>query len=88
MPQTLHFVQILWARYPFDLINKIRGRVGARRRSIRNFYRRPSPSMLPPRYWRRSGSIESGWTELERAMQAQQAADAAAGLTPETHSPS
>lgn len=21
MPQTLHFVQILWARYPFDLIN-------------------------------------------------------------------
>lgn len=28
MPQTLHFVQILWARYPFDLINKLDGRVG------------------------------------------------------------
>jgi DNA-binding GntR family transcriptional regulator len=27
MPQTLHFVQILWARYPFDLINKLKGRV-------------------------------------------------------------
>ncbi len=27
MPQTLHFVQILWARYPFDLINKLEGRV-------------------------------------------------------------
>jgi DNA-binding GntR family transcriptional regulator len=26
-PQTLHFVQILWARYPFDLINKLKGRV-------------------------------------------------------------
>jgi DNA-binding GntR family transcriptional regulator len=26
MPQTLHFVQILWARYPFDLINAIEGR--------------------------------------------------------------
>jgi DNA-binding GntR family transcriptional regulator len=26
MPQTLHFVQILWARYPFDLINAIAGR--------------------------------------------------------------
>lgn len=27
MPQTLHFVQILWARYPFDLINRLEGRV-------------------------------------------------------------
>lgn len=26
MPQTLHFVQILWARYPFDLINAVQGR--------------------------------------------------------------
>jgi DNA-binding GntR family transcriptional regulator len=26
MPQTLHFVQILWARYPFDLINAALGR--------------------------------------------------------------
>jgi DNA-binding GntR family transcriptional regulator len=23
MPQTLHFVQILWARYPFDVINAV-----------------------------------------------------------------
>ena len=27
MPQTLHFVQILWARYPFDVINRLKGRV-------------------------------------------------------------
>lgn len=26
MPQTLHFVQILWARYPFDLINAVEER--------------------------------------------------------------
>ncbi len=26
MPQTLYFVQILWARYPFDLINAVEGR--------------------------------------------------------------
>lgn len=26
MPQALHFVQILWARYPFDLINSVGGR--------------------------------------------------------------
>ena len=24
--QTLHFVQVLWAKYPFDLINLVRGR--------------------------------------------------------------
>ena len=27
-PQTLHFVQVLWAKYPFDLINLIGGRAG------------------------------------------------------------
>lgn len=26
LPHTLHFVQILWARYPFDLINAVGGR--------------------------------------------------------------
>lgn len=26
MPQTLHFVQVLWARYPFDDINAVTGR--------------------------------------------------------------
>ena len=26
IPQTLHFVQTLWARYPFDLINAVEGR--------------------------------------------------------------
>ncbi len=26
LPQTLHFVQILWARYPFDVINRVEGR--------------------------------------------------------------
>lgn len=28
LPQTLQFVQMLWARYPFDLINEVPGRVG------------------------------------------------------------
>jgi DNA-binding GntR family transcriptional regulator len=29
LPHTLHFVQILWARYPFDVINAAGGRGGA-----------------------------------------------------------
>ncbi len=28
LPQTLRFVRILWARYPFDLINKVESRIG------------------------------------------------------------
>lgn len=27
LPQTLQFVRILWARYPFDLINKLENRI-------------------------------------------------------------
>jgi len=27
-PLSLHFVQVLWAKYPFDIINQIGGRVG------------------------------------------------------------
>jgi DNA-binding GntR family transcriptional regulator len=27
LPQTLRFVRILWARYPFDLINKVENRI-------------------------------------------------------------
>jgi DNA-binding GntR family transcriptional regulator len=27
LPQTLRFVRILWARYPFDLINKLENRI-------------------------------------------------------------
>lgn len=27
-PQALHFVNILWAKYPFDLINQVPGRIG------------------------------------------------------------
>lgn len=26
LPQTLHFVQVLWAKYPFDLIHRVEGR--------------------------------------------------------------
>lgn len=87
MPQTLHFVQILWARYPFDLINKIGGRVSRaaseHEELIQAFIATDAAAaMLATRR-----HIESGWVELQRAMEAQQAADAAAGLTPEIPSP-
>lgn len=71
MPQTLHFVQILWARYPFDLINKLTGRVSraaAEHDELINaiIASDGGAAMLAMRR-----HIESGWTELQRSVNAQ-----------------
>ena len=70
MPQTLHFVQILWARYPFDLINRLKGRVSRaadeHETMIRAFIGRDvAGAMLATRQ-----HIESGWLELRGAVEA------------------
>jgi DNA-binding GntR family transcriptional regulator len=70
MPQTLHFVQILWARYPFDLINRLQGRV---RRAAEEhdmmiaalIARDTAAAMLATRQ-----HIEAGWFELRDALAA------------------
>lgn len=70
MPQTLHFVQILWARYPFDLINKLSGRVGRAAEEHHELLDAfiagdAGAAMLATRR-----HIESGWLELQHAMKA------------------
>jgi DNA-binding GntR family transcriptional regulator len=77
LPQTLHFVQVLWARYPFDLINKIRGRVSRaaseHEELLKAFIARDAAAaMLATRR-----HIESGWDELVNTVQATQNAGAA-----------
>lgn len=67
MPQTLHFVQILWARYPFDLINAVQGRgkdaAGEHDEILRALADRDvSAAMLAMRK-----HIESGWSLLKRS---------------------
>jgi len=70
MPQTLHFVQILWARYPFDLINQLKGRVS---RAVAEHDELlaamiagdVSAAMLATRQ-----HIEAGWLELRDSVQA------------------
>jgi len=67
MPQTLHFVQILWARYPFDLINAAEGRgasaVEEHEEILHAFTSGdPSAAMLAMRK-----HIESGWGVLKTA---------------------
>jgi len=64
-PQTLHFVQILWARYPFDLINAATGRgedAVAEHEAILSAFaaRDPAAAMLAMQR-----HIESGWKVLK-----------------------
>lgn len=70
MPQTLHFVQILWARYPFDLINRLKGRVSRAADEHDALLEAliagdKSAAMLATRQ-----HIEAGWTELRDALRA------------------
>jgi DNA-binding GntR family transcriptional regulator len=70
MPQTLHFVQILWARYPFDLINQLKGRVS--RAAVEHdellqafIANDVAAAMLATRQ-----HIEAGWLELKHSVAA------------------
>lgn len=67
MPRTLHFVQILWARYPFDLINAASGRGSQAVKEHEDILdaftaRDTSAAMLAMRK-----HIESGWDVLKTA---------------------
>ena len=69
MPQTLHFVQILWARYPFDLINRLKGRVSRAADEHDDVLRAfighdAAAAMLATRQ-----HIEAGWQELHNSLQ-------------------
>ena len=71
LPQTLHFVQILWARYPFDVINRVQGRIS---RAAEEHDRildaiiagDAAGAMLATRQ-----HIEAGWQELRAALAAE-----------------
>ena len=69
-PLSLHFVQVLWAKYPFDLLDQLPGRIG---RSTREHARLidavVSRSEEAAAAAIRS-HIDSGWTELQAAIEA------------------
>lgn len=70
MPQTLHFVQILWARYPFDLINQLKGRVSRAASEHDDLLHAfiggdVAAAMLATRQ-----HIEAGWLELKHSVAA------------------
>ncbi len=69
MPQTLHFVQILWARFPFDLINQLKGRVSRAADEHDDMLAAfiagdAAAAMLATRQ-----HIEAGWIELRHSLE-------------------
>ena len=67
MPQTLHFVQILWARYPFDLINAIEGRGKQAAAEHDEIMRALVSGDLPAAMLAMRKHIESGYSALKAA---------------------
>jgi len=68
-PQTLHFVQILWAKYPFDLINQIGGRAGrasAEHRALAKALQAGDKKTVKNAV---REHIEAGWRELQAHME-------------------
>jgi DNA-binding GntR family transcriptional regulator len=71
MPQTLHFVQILWARYPFDLINRLKGRVSRAAHEHDELFEAMAAGDVAGAMLATRQHIESGWQELRDSVAAQ-----------------
>ncbi len=65
LPQTLHFVQILWARYPFDLINAVEGRGAEAAREHDDILAAMAQGDATAAVLSMRRHIESGWTVLK-----------------------
>lgn len=68
MPQTLHFVQILWARYPFDLINRLKGRVSRAAEEHDEMLSAIIASDSAAAMLATRQHIEAGWHELRASL--------------------
>lgn len=67
LPQTLHFVQVLWARYPFDIINRVDGRVSRAASEHADLLERLVQGDSVGAMLTMRRHIEQGWDELCRA---------------------
>ena len=67
MPQTLYFVQVLWARYPFDLINAVAGRGKFAAREHEEILRALASGDASAAMAAMRKHIESGWKLLKPA---------------------
>lgn len=72
LPQSLHFVQILWAKYPFDVINTLGGRTDRAVQEHRTLLRHIAAGDSNKAAAAVRKHIEEGWSELRRHLQAEQ----------------
>jgi DNA-binding GntR family transcriptional regulator len=69
-PLSFHFVQVLWAKYPFDIINQIGGRVGRASEEHARIIDAVLSRNEEAAAIATSDHIRSGWVELKAAMAA------------------
>ena len=67
-PQTLHFMQVLWAKYPFDLINLIGGRVGRAAQEHGDLLKAIAAGDEQAALTAVREHIEAGWQELQQDL--------------------
>ena len=67
-PQTLHFMQVLWAKYPFDLINLIGGRVRRAAQEHDAILKAIGAGDEPAALAAVREHIEAGWQELQQDL--------------------
>jgi DNA-binding GntR family transcriptional regulator len=79
LPQTLHFAQVLWAKYPFDLINLIGGRAGRAATEHRNLLKAMKAGDRKAVVTAMREHIEAGWHELQKDLERQAAANSVSG---------
>lgn len=68
-PQTYHFVQILWARYPFDVINRIKGRAKRAASEHAELLQQLIDGDVQGAIATTRRHIESGWEELRDSLE-------------------
>lgn len=71
-PQTLHLVQVLWAKYPFDLINMIGGRVGRAAKEHNGILKAMAAGDEKAALKAVREHIEAGWRELQSHLSKQE----------------
>lgn len=65
LPQTLHFVQILWARYPFDVINGLANRGDEAIKEHEAILQALASGDVSAAIFSMRKHIESGWNRLK-----------------------
>jgi DNA-binding GntR family transcriptional regulator len=78
-PQTLHFVQVLWAKYPFDVINTLQGRAqraGLEHRQLLTYLVSGDVDSAAQAV---RAHIEEGWAELREHLRSDSAQQTPSG---------